>query len=63
MEASIDALVGEVLLPLNPTADQRSTAWALAAARFWPALCGSGLNREQVRATAARLLRCALEVR
>ncbi|HEV2060012.1 MAG TPA: TetR/AcrR family transcriptional regulator [Solirubrobacteraceae bacterium] len=63
MEASIDALVDEALLPLNPTADQRSTVRALADARFWDALCGSGLNRQQIRATAARLLQCALKAR
>ena len=59
MEASIDALVDEAL-PLNPNPDQRSTVRALADARFWEALRGSGLDRQQIRATAARLLHCAL---
>lgn len=61
MEASIDALVDEALLPLEPTGDQRSTVRALADARFWDALYGSDLTRQQTRATAARLLHCALE--
>ena len=60
MEASIDALVHEALLPLNPNPDQRSTVRAVADARFWDALSSSGLSHQQIRATAARLLRCAL---
>ena len=62
MEASIDALVDEALLPLKPTEHQRSTVRALADARFWDALCGSGLDPQQIRATATRLLHCALDL-
>ena len=62
-DASIDALVDAAVLPLHPNADQRRTVRALADARFWDALRGSGLDRQQIRATAGRLLHCALQVR
>jgi AcrR family transcriptional regulator len=61
MEASVDGLIDEALRPLRPSAQQRRTVRALADARFWDALTGSGLDQVQIRATAVRLLRCALE--
>ena len=61
MEASIDALVDEALRPLEATPLQRSAARALVDARFWEALASRGLDGQQVRTMAARLLQCALE--
>ena len=60
MEASIDALVDAALPPLQPTPDQRRTVRTLVDARFWDALCDSGLERQEIRATVVRLLECVL---